>query len=106
MRKALMPLVLVFAALLFSAFGWWARGTLAPTEHKGKARPSEYHFDHVTLHGSSYPVKINLSTGDAEVLVVPGGGWLKPQEISWRTSASMYSVGAPPAPTLEAAEAR
>jgi hypothetical protein len=43
--------------------------------------PTAYRYDHVTVEGDTYPVRIHRITGHADVLV-PEAGWL-PAEAPW-----------------------
>ncbi len=44
--------------------------------------PTRWRWDHVTVSGETYPVRIDRITGHADVLL-PGDGWT-PIEDAWR----------------------
>ena len=63
MRRFLLLLFLI--SLVFAAFVW----------------PSRWRYDHISVDGDSYLVRINRFTGHADILV-PETGWI-PSEQSW-----------------------
>jgi hypothetical protein len=65
-RLTLLIVLLVFAAL--GAFVW----------------PTRYRFDHITIDGDNYLIRIHRFSGRAEILV-PEQGWT-PAEDSWDES--------------------
>ena len=71
-RRLLLLLVCTFLLATFVLYVW----------------PSAYRYDHVTIDGDIYPVRIHRLTGVAEILA-PDAGWLKAGE-EWS------GEGAPP----------
>jgi hypothetical protein len=62
-RQLLLLLVCTFLLATFVLYVW----------------PSAYRYDHVTIDGDIYPVRIHRVTGVAEILA-PDAGWLKAGE--------------------------
>lgn len=63
-------LLLFVLALVFSAFVW----------------PTRWRFDHISVDGDTYLVRVNRITGHADILV-PETGWV-PAEDPWDESPS------------------
>lgn len=59
LRAVLIRLVLLALALGFALYVW----------------PTRYRYDHLNSEGSTYPVRIDRITGDADMLV-PDQGWV------------------------------
>ena len=53
--------------------------------------PSLYRYDHMTVDGDVYPVRIHRITGHADILL-PEQGWI-PAEDSWDQDSTPPSSG-------------
>ena len=75
MIRRLLALLLLALMLAGVAFVW----------------PSLYRYDHMTVDGDVYPVRIHRITGHADILL-PEQGWI-PAEDSWDQDSTPPSSG-------------